>query len=422
MLYSFAITKTTYAQGTVIDDNFFSVSLDTTRMVDVYLPEGYTQDDTTRHYPVVYFLHGAKGNQNSYESIESILNSLISNNSIDPVIMVKPDGSIGPWSGSMYTNSDLYGLFEEYIVHDLVSYIDSTYNTLKTREKRCIMGHSMGGYGAMKLALKHPELFGAVAAHSGSLNFIPFLNYIPMVLAENGGSGPFNPDAGTLTNLMFTMAGAWSPNMNNPPYFVDLFIDNKGLVIDTTWNKWLLQSPAHFATQYSQQPEVAIYFDCGQQDEFGVFPMNTLFADNLDSLGIPYEFQEYSGTHSNKLYERFNISLEFLNSKMKSPVTVAYRKNTLPVAFVMHQNYPNPFNSTTIIRYDLLKPSHVILKIYDSIGREVKVLVNNFEEPGFKSVQWNSKNNFGLDVSTGIYMYLIQCDDYSQGGKMILIK
>jgi len=326
-LLFFTITSEMYGQGTLINDSFYSTSLTETRMVNVYLPAGYNPADTTERYPVVYFLHHAGGTQNSSGYIISILNSLIQNNTIDPLIVVKPDGSVGPWLGSMYTNSEMYGPFEDYIVYDLVSYIDSTYNTIKNRNKRCIMGPSMGGYGSMKLLLKHPDIFKAVAAHSGALNPDSVTSlYISEMLIENGGSGPFSPNAGFFSLVMFTMAGAFSPNFVNPQYpqyNVDLIVDNNGNIIDSTYAKWFLNTASYLATQFSQDSTYAIYFDHGLQDEIAPFQSSSMFADELDTLGISYTFESYTGGHSNQLPSRFPISLAFLDSTMKSnPTTI----------------------------------------------------------------------------------------------------
>ncbi len=113
------------AQGSVTNITFYSNALAMNRNVQIYLPEDYNSQDSTR-YPVLYFLHGANGDHTSYSGSITILNNLIGDSTISPLIVVKPDGSIGPWAGSMYTNSDLYGNFEDYIVYDLVEFIDST--------------------------------------------------------------------------------------------------------------------------------------------------------------------------------------------------------------------------------------------------------------------------------------------------------
>ena len=115
-------------QGSLTNISFYSNSLSMNRNVQVYLPEEYNPQDSKR-YPVVYFLHGAWGNYTSNPELIGILDNLIGDSTISPVIVVKPDGSYGPWAGSMYTNSELYGNFEDYIVYDLVEFIDTTYKT-----------------------------------------------------------------------------------------------------------------------------------------------------------------------------------------------------------------------------------------------------------------------------------------------------
>jgi S-formylglutathione hydrolase len=157
----------TFSGGTVVHDSLFSASLNKYMKVNVYLPQGYNPSGSTR-YRVIYFLHGAGGNQNTGSEIYFILDSLISNNLIQPVICVKPDGSAQPYLGSFYTNSALYGAYEDYIYMDVIQYIDSHYKTIAARNSRCIMGHSMGGYGCMKMAFKHPNLFRTIGFHANS--------------------------------------------------------------------------------------------------------------------------------------------------------------------------------------------------------------------------------------------------------------
>jgi enterochelin esterase-like enzyme len=143
------------AQGSITNIQFYSHSLEMERNVQIYLPEGYTEQDSVR-YPVIYFLHGADQNSTSNSELLTACNNLIENKEIRPCIIVKPDGSCPPWGRSYFTNSELYGNFEDYIVYDLVAYMDSAYKTVSVRDKRAIMGYSMGAYGAMKLALKNP--------------------------------------------------------------------------------------------------------------------------------------------------------------------------------------------------------------------------------------------------------------------------
>ncbi|MFO7670349.1 MAG: alpha/beta hydrolase-fold protein [Bacteroidales bacterium] len=313
----FATGPETSGQGTVTNIKFYSHSLEMERNIQVYLPEGYNEQDAVT-YPVVYFLHGADQNSASNPVLFTIFNNLIKNQMIMPCIIVKPDGNCPPWGRSYYSNSELYGNFEDYIVYDLTAYIDSAYNTISSREKRAIMGYSMGGYGAMKLALKHPDIFCGVAAHSGPLNMRMCSQYIPSVLSENGGApvSGYKPDAGPWTYGAFAIAGALSPNLNHPPYYVDFPLDSMGNWIDSVWNRWSAENCPFLAAELTEADDLAIYFDCGEQDEVLSYAFNTSFADSLDQLGIPYEFQSFTGGHYNQLSTRFPIALQFLDSVM----------------------------------------------------------------------------------------------------------
>jgi hypothetical protein len=94
----------------------------------------------------------------------------------------------------------------------------------------------------------------------------------------------------------------------------------------------------------------------------------------------------------------------------------------LPEVFALHQNYPNPFNPTTTLRYDLPEDALVNITIYDMMGRQVKSLINQTQDAGFKSVIWNATNDFGKPVSAGVYLYQIQAGDFVQTKKMVLLK
>ena len=97
-------------------------------------------------------------------------------------------------------------------------------------------------------------------------------------------------------------------------------------------------------------------------------------------------------------------------------------KNLLPTVFALHQNYPNPFNPITKINYDLPEQSDVTITIYDMLGRQVKTLVNQTQDAGYKSIIWNATNNYGKPVSAGIYLYQIYAGNNMQTKKMVLLK
>ena len=94
----------------------------------------------------------------------------------------------------------------------------------------------------------------------------------------------------------------------------------------------------------------------------------------------------------------------------------------IPNKLFLYQNYPNPFNPVTTLRYGIPENSLVNITIYDMLGRQVKTLVNQTQDAGYRSVIWNAKNDYGQPVSGGIYLYQIQAGDYISTVKMVLLK
>lgn len=288
--------------GTLIDTLYYSNLLEEWRTMYVYLP---TCTDTTgcegKSYPAVYFLHpsgfGEYGS-NDLGLLAGIgsfqFDLLIAQGIIEPMIAVFPDGSEPHFGGSFYSNSELYGRFEDHIVNEVIAIVDSSFATRKNRRRRGIMGQSMGAYGAMKLALNNSDKYRAVASHSAPLDFtlLPF----DSVLAEYGGP-PFvyNPGAGQFSLLMFQMTGAFSPNPSESPYPVDLPLDSEGQLVDSVFNKWLEHTPTRLVRQITPNTELAIYFDVGTEDELGLFQGNEAFRDSLKDLGVDFDYRPYEG-------------------------------------------------------------------------------------------------------------------------------
>ena len=118
------------------------------------------------------------------------------------------------------------------------------------------------------------------------------------------------------------------------------------------------------------------------------------------------------------------IHYRFIGSGSETIGSGSYRLNYLPMPdeFSLYQNYPNPFNPVTQIKYDLPEASHVQLFIYDILGREVTALVNEVQEPGYRSITWHGTDAFGRNVGVGMYFYSIQAGDFRQTKKMVLLK
>ncbi len=99
-----------------------------------------------------------------------------------------------------------------------------------------------------------------------------------------------------------------------------------------------------------------------------------------------------------------------------------YNIELIPTVFALLQNYPNPFNPVTTLRYDLPEQSTVNIIIYDMLGRQVRTLLNQTQDAGFKSVIWDATNDYGKPVSVGVYLYKIQAGEFVQTRKMVLLK
>ncbi len=150
-------------------------------------------------------------------------------------------------------------------------------------------------------------------------------------------------------------------------------------------------------------------------------PQDSIVASDfyfvLDSEGKGHG--AFSGSYY--VYGGNDDSLEiYYFSSSSSEVDIEEDHRTL--RFDLSQNCPNPFNSSTIITYETVQPGNVTLKIYDLLGREVRELVNRFQEPSRYKVHWDGKNNQGKDVASGIYFYLLRAGDVKQAKKMLLIK
>ncbi len=145
------------------------------RRVPVYLPPGYESGNA--RYPVVFVLTGFTGrgtmllNDSAWdETLPQRTDRLIADGKVQPMILVMPDcfTRIG---GSQYLNSSAVGQYEDHVVKELVAFVDKKYRTIADRDHRALVGKSSGGYGSVILAMRHPDVFGLMASHSGDMYF-----------------------------------------------------------------------------------------------------------------------------------------------------------------------------------------------------------------------------------------------------------
>jgi S-formylglutathione hydrolase FrmB len=317
------------AQINIISTSFYSQALDETKMVNVFLPPGYDANPDL-HYPVIYFLHGWQGNQNSGNVIMNKAYTLISQGLIEPVIMVCAHNSPAPFSGSVYVNSILWGDYETYMVEDLCNWVESAYRAMPGKNYRGLFGFSMGGYGAFRYGILHNDKYGALASYAGAIHLLEetmSANFRQMILQGNQPGPPYTYNyntGGVFTQLEFLFYGAFAPNYNTPqtyinPAIVEFPLDQNGNWIDTVQAKLIPHNPAHLISQLTPAQSPGIYFGCGANDDLFLNPGNLAMKDTLDLLGLPYIFYQGSGGHV--LPDQFTTNaLLFLDSLLMPPV------------------------------------------------------------------------------------------------------
>jgi S-formylglutathione hydrolase FrmB len=222
------------------------------------------------------------------------------------MIVVLPDSKT-VHNGSMYSSSVTTGDFERFISHDLVEYVDAHYRTIPDRRSRGLVGHSMGGYGATRIGMKHPEVFGSLyimspcclsARRAGPANPESEKALAAVRTPEESAKLPFGLRA------QLASAAAWSPDPKNPPLYLDLPTKD-GEVQPDVLAKWAANAPLAFVDQYigNLRRYDGISMDVGDQDGLRVDAGK--LHDVLDRYGIPNGFEIYSGTHTSAVADRF---------------------------------------------------------------------------------------------------------------------
>src|SRR5690348_6341409 len=218
------------------------------RDVFVFLPPDYARDKS-RRYPVVYALHGffIGAEEWTHEiHVPQTIEGAFAKGS-RPMIVVVPDSKT-IYGGSMYSSSATTGDFERFIAHDLVAYIDAHYRTIPARESRGLVGHSMGGYGAARIGMKHPEVFGSLYIMSPCCLSSSTLKPMDAATEQAVRALKSPADAAALpwyVHPQLAFAAAWSPDPKRPPLYFDLPLDN-GMALPEVLAKWSANEPLVF--------------------------------------------------------------------------------------------------------------------------------------------------------------------------------
>jgi enterochelin esterase-like enzyme len=299
--------------GKALEGNLEGDSPD--RVVLVYLPPSYAADQA-RRFPVVYLLHGYGGTETTFTERLATLpdsgNRLDGAQGFSSAIYVMPS-AYTLHKGSMYSDSVTTGNWEKFIAEDLVGYIDGHYRTLTTRMSRGLAGHSMGGYGALRIGMKRPELFGSLYLMSScclGANRNPSPEAMKAAEAiktrEQAEEAAKAPGFGVSTTL--ASAAAWSPNPANPPLFLDLPVKD-GKVRPDIVAKWVANAPLDTLDRYADNLKkyYAIGIEVGTKDS--LYRSNQQLHEAMARLGIRHGFEEYDGDHTNRVKERVDRNL-----------------------------------------------------------------------------------------------------------------
>ena len=280
--------------GSILADTFWSQALGTRKRAMIWLPPSYATQPQKR-YPVAYYLHGAQGNETNWLNqgrLAAILDSLVASGAPE-MIVVMPDGDdgfyatwnfLGDWPGCRRNRppnaepADSYCVpwphYDEYIARDLVAFVDGRYRTMADRRHRGIAGLSMGGYGAIALALSYPDVFASAASHSGVLS-----------PSRGGGRTSVPRERFDLDSLRASYA-PWLWSIHAPVFGKDSV-------------GWAAREPARLAARLqSRRPEMmpALFVDCGKEDF--LLTQNREFRDALRALGGQLVYVEHAGGHT----------------------------------------------------------------------------------------------------------------------------
>jgi S-formylglutathione hydrolase FrmB len=311
------------AQSQVIDITIHSAGLEHNLLgdpadqhVSIYVPDAYAKD-TQRRFPVLIFLHGysdATPDRHAGE-LRNDMDRRIASGAVQPMILVLPNG-LNKYLGSFYANSSATGNWDDFIVRDVVGYIDKNYRTQASPEHRGIAGHSMGGYGALTLAFRHPDVFGFVYAMS------------PCCTDLGGDLGASNPawtrvnslqspdevpqalkDGQFFVAAMSAMDAALAPDphsktFGDPPFVVDHgeIRTNPEALSHITANM-----PVNMV--FPLLPNIrrlhGIFIEYGAQENFTHIPWGANeLSQKLAQAGVSHTLEVFQGDHGNHFDER----------------------------------------------------------------------------------------------------------------------
>jgi S-formylglutathione hydrolase FrmB len=332
----------------------FSASLAVEKSFYIYLPDSGQNE---QKYPALYLLHGVGGNYTNWMQVSHIREQA---RNYQMIIVLPDGGEYGWYIDSPFDSSSRY---ESYIVADLIPYVESRFPARPGRESRAISGLSMGGHGAVSLALKHPELIGCASSLSGILDL----------------------------TIHPTMWSSWQ---------LDRILGS----FEQYPGNWRPHNSYDLVLQIGLKPN--LFFDCGEQDVFALAD-NRRFNRRLDSLNIPHFYKENPGGHQwvywdSHLQEHLQFHDAFFRTTRVATRALMASQHTLSC-------YPNPCNASTTISFATDSDGEVLIEIYNSIGNRVCTLLDQWKPAGTWRVAWDATAAH-RPVSSGLYFVRCKID------------
>jgi hypothetical protein len=326
------------------------------RRVAVWLPPQY---DTAknRRFPVLFDLAGFTGSglghigwKNFSENLPERLDRLLHEKAIPPAIVVFPD-CFTALGGNQYINSSAIGRYADYLTRELVPFVDREFRTLASREHRGCFGKSSGGYGAIIHGMKYPDVWGAIADHSGDCYFdLVYGHDWPNTLTELAKyrtkpqqAGPYDAVKMTRTSgrgiddgrvrrfleaiwskrrmsmqeghalMNICMAASYDPDPRAPNGFRLPYDLETGEPLPQRWKRWQEHDPINLVRKYANNLKTlrGIFIDCGWRDQYHIHYGTRLLSKRLQEAGVKHRYEEFDDTHSDIDY-RLDVSLPFL--------------------------------------------------------------------------------------------------------------
>jgi len=313
-----------HAQSRLVRDSIRSAALagnrlgdNPTREVLVYLPASYATEPN-RRYPVLYFLHGFTSHptewiDGSYPglNLQTAMDTLTAKHSLPEYIVVMPDVD-NRLGGGFYENSPVAGGWADFVVHDLVNYVDGHYRTINNRAHRALAGHSMGGFGALVLGLANPAKFGLLYVMSPCcVSFVGELAPSSPAWAAAAEAKSWTlPGAPPGTRFVVALAVALSADTSRTLGYGELPFGTDGgrlVARPSIVERWEARMPTRLARRLvaSGGPRPLIYLDFGSRDQIASVDLGVAaLTRTFDGLGVRYTSLEFDGGHVDRVPDR----------------------------------------------------------------------------------------------------------------------